>query len=61
MRYIGSFVAVTLNIVLVVAILGYFGVQTTTFAAWLPASVIAIGAAWGGLLSNFAAGRSSSC
>ena len=56
MRYIGSFVAVTLNIVLVVAILGYFGVQTTTFAALVAGIGIAIGAAWGGLLSNFAAG-----
>lgn len=56
MRYIGSFVAVTLNIVLVVAILGYFGVQTTTFAALAAGVGIAIGAAWGGLLSNFAAG-----
>ncbi|MFZ5484081.1 MAG: mechanosensitive ion channel family protein [Pseudomonadota bacterium] len=56
MRYIGSFVNVTLNIVLVVAILGYFGVQTTTFAALVAGVGIAIGAAWGGLLSNFAAG-----
>jgi len=55
MRYIGSFVAVTLNIVLVVAILGY-GVQTTTFAALVAGIGIAIGAAWGGLLSNLAAG-----
>lgn len=43
MRYIGSFVAVTLNIVLVVAILGYFGVQTTTFAALVAGIGIAIG------------------
>jgi small conductance mechanosensitive channel len=56
MRYIGSFVNITLNIVLVVAILGYFGVQTTTFAALVAGIGIAIGAAWGGLLSNFAAG-----
>jgi len=56
MRYIRSFLAVTLNIVLVVAILGYFGVQTTTFAALVAGIGIAIGAAWGGLLSNFAAG-----
>src|SRR5574340_89339 len=56
MRYIGSFVGVTLNIVLVVAILGYFGVQTTTFAALVAGIGIAIGAAWGGLLSNLAAG-----
>jgi len=56
MRYIGNFVGVTLNIVLVVAILGYFGVQTTTFAALVAGVGVAIGAAWSGLLSNFAAG-----
>jgi len=55
-RYIGNFVAVTLNIVLVVAILGYFGVQTTTFAALVAGIALAVGAAWGGLLSNLAAG-----
>src|SRR5512146_16263 len=47
MRYIGNFVAVTLNIVLVVAILGYCGIQTTTFAALVAGIGIAIGAAWG--------------
>lgn len=56
MRYIGNFVAVTLNIILVVAILGYCGIQTTTFAALVAGIGIAIGAAWGGLLSNLAAG-----
>lgn len=56
LRYIGNFVAVTLNIVLVVAILGYCGIQTTTFAALVAGIGIAIGAAWGGLLSNLAAG-----
>ena len=56
MRYIGNFVAVTLNIVLVVAILGYCGIQTTSFAALIAGIGIAIGAAWGGLLSNLAAG-----
>jgi small conductance mechanosensitive channel len=39
-----------------VAILGYLGVETTSFAALLAAAGIAIGAAWGGLLANFAAG-----
>src|SRR3954471_6970801 len=53
MRYVGSIVSVTLNIVLIVAILGYFGVQTTTFAALVAGVGIAVGAAWGGLLSNF--------
>src|SRR5512137_2540979 len=56
MRYIGNFVAVTLNIALVVALAGYFGVQTTSFAALVAGVGIAIGAAWGGLLSNLAAG-----
>jgi small conductance mechanosensitive channel len=55
-RYIGNFVSVTLNIILVVAILGYFGVETTTFAALVAGIGIAVGAAWGGLLSNLAAG-----
>mgnify|MGYP001268946226 CR=1 FL=1 len=56
MRYIGNFLAVTLNIILVVAILGYCGIQTTTFAALVAGIGLAIGAAWGGLLSNLAAG-----
>jgi len=55
-RYICSIVAVLLDIILVVAILGFFGVQTTTFAAVLAAAGIAIGMAWSGLLANFAAG-----
>ena len=45
-----------LNIVLVLAILGYLGVETTSFAALLAGAGLAIGAAWGGLLANFAAG-----
>ena len=55
-RYIANVIAVALNIMLVVGILGYFGVETTSFAALIAALGIAIGAAWGGLLSNFAAG-----
>jgi len=39
-----------------VAILGYFGVQTTTFAALIAAAGLAVGTAWAGLLANFAAG-----
>jgi len=56
MRYIGNFLAVTLNIILVVAILGYFGVQTTTFAALVAGLGVAIGVAWSGMLANLAAG-----
>ena len=33
LRYVGSIVTVTLNVLLVVGILGYFGIQSTTFAA----------------------------
>ena len=55
-RYLGSVIAIALNVILVVAILGYFGVETTSFAALVAAVGIAVGAAWGGLLSNFAAG-----
>ena len=55
-RYIGNTISVALNILLVIGILGYFGVETTSFAALIAALGIAIGAAWGGLLSNFAAG-----
>lgn len=55
-NYLGSTVSVLLNITLVVAILGYFGVQTTTFAALIASAGLAVGLAWSGLLSNFAAG-----
>jgi small conductance mechanosensitive channel len=55
-KYLGSIVAVTLNIALVLGILGYFGIQTTSFAAMLAGAGVAIGAAWSGLLGNFAAG-----
>jgi len=56
MRFVGNTLAVALNVTLVVAILGYFGVQTTTFAALIAAMGLAIGTAWSGLLANFAAG-----
>src|SRR3954470_22307831 len=54
--YMRTGLSVLLNIALVVAILGYFGVETTTFAALIAAGGVAIGVAWGGLLANFAAG-----
>lgn len=55
-KYLGSIVSVALNIALVLGILGYFGFQTTTFAALLAGAGVAIGAAWSGMLGNFAAG-----
>ena len=55
-RYLSSIVGVVLNIVLAIGILGFLGVETTSFAALMAAAGLAIGAAWGGLLANFAAG-----
>jgi small conductance mechanosensitive channel len=55
-KYLTSTLSIVLKVALIVAILGFFGVETTTFAALLAAAGIAIGAAWSGLLANFAAG-----
>src|SRR5262245_25682125 len=43
--YIGSTISVLLNVALVIAVLGYFGVETTTFAALVAGAGVAIGAA----------------
>jgi len=55
-RYAQTALKIVLNVVLIVALLGFFGVETTSFAALLAAGGVAIGVAWGGLLANFAAG-----
>ena len=55
-RYVQNTVNVLLTIILVIAILEVFGVQTTTFAALLAGAGLAVGAAWSGLLANFASG-----
>jgi small conductance mechanosensitive channel len=55
-RYLGSIVSALLHIALGLAILGFFGVETTSFAALFAAAGVAIGVAWSGLLANFAAG-----
>lgn len=55
-KYLGSVIAVVLNVALVLGILGYFGIETTSFAALLAGAGVAIGVAWSGLLGNFAAG-----
>jgi small conductance mechanosensitive channel len=55
-KYLGSIIAIALNIALVLGILGYFGVETTSFAALLAGAGVAIGLAWSGMLGNFAAG-----
>lgn len=55
-NYLVSIIGVLLNIVLILAILDMFGVRTTSFAALLAGAGLAIGTAWGGLLTHFAAG-----
>ncbi len=55
-RYIDSALKVAMRITLVIVILSVFGIETTSFAALLAAAGVAIGAAWAGLLANFAAG-----
>ncbi|MDC0678774.1 mechanosensitive ion channel family protein [Sorangium atrum] len=55
-RYLHSVASVLLNILLIITVLGVFGVQTFTFAGILAATGVAIGMAWSGLLANLAAG-----
>src|SRR4051812_26380216 len=55
-RYFEAGVNVVLKLLLFIAVLSVLGIETTSFAALLAALGIAIGAAWGGLLANFAAG-----
>ena len=54
--YMDTGAGVVLQLLVLIAVLGVLGVETTSFAALLAAAGIAIGAAWSGLLSNFAAG-----
>jgi small conductance mechanosensitive channel len=54
--YLINILAAVLRVVLVVAILGFFGIETASFAALLAGAGVAIGAAWSGMLANFAAG-----
>ncbi len=55
-RYLCSISNVLLTGLLLLAVLQLFGVQTTSFAALLAGIGLAIGTAWGGLLTHFAAG-----
>jgi small conductance mechanosensitive channel len=52
--YLINILAAVLRVILVVAILGFFGIQTASFAALLAGAGVAIGAAWSGMLGNFA-------
>lgn len=55
-RYLDASANVLMRVFVLVGVLGVLGIETTSFAALLAAVGIAIGAAWSGLLSNFAAG-----
>jgi small conductance mechanosensitive channel len=55
-RYVDSAGGVVFTILLLIAMLSIFGVETTSFAGVIAAIGVAIGLAWSGLLSNFAAG-----
>jgi small conductance mechanosensitive channel len=54
--YLVSAISTTLRVLLLLAILGLFGIQTTSFAALIAGAGLAVGAAVSGLLGNFAAG-----
>ncbi|MBS1960302.1 MAG: mechanosensitive ion channel family protein [Bdellovibrionales bacterium] len=55
-RYADSTLGLLLKALLFLMILSIFGFETTSFSAILAAAGVAIGVAWSGLLSNFAAG-----
>ncbi len=54
--YLKTTCSILLKILLIISCLGVLGVETTSFAAIIGACGLAIGMAWAGLLSNFAAG-----
>jgi small conductance mechanosensitive channel len=55
-KYLATIISGFLTLILILALLGIFGVQTTSFVALLAGLGLAIGTAWGGLLAHFAAG-----
>jgi small conductance mechanosensitive channel len=55
-RYIITGLSILLNLLLVLMVMGVFGIETTIFAALLAAVGVAIGVAVSGLLAHFAAG-----
>ena len=54
--FVRSLVSILLNLLLVVAIVGKLGIETTSFAALLASAGVAIGMALSGNLQNFAGG-----
>ncbi len=54
--YLRNTVGVLFTVLLGLAIAGFLGIETTSFAAFIAAFGFAVGAAWSGMLGNFAAG-----
>jgi small conductance mechanosensitive channel len=55
-KYASSALNILLKLILIVAVFSYFGFQTTTIAGLLAGVGLAVGAMWGGMMSNLAAG-----
>ena len=55
-RYICSIASGLLTVFLAIGVMSVIGIETTSFAAIAAGAGLAIGAAWSGMLSNFAAG-----
>jgi len=55
-RFLGNLAKYVVLVVVILACLGMFGVETTSFAAVIAAAGFAIGLAFQGMLSNFSAG-----
>jgi small conductance mechanosensitive channel len=55
-KYLATIISGLLTFILVLALLGLFGIETTSFVGLLAGLGLAIGTAWGGLLAHFAAG-----
>lgn len=54
--FVGSIVAVCLNVLLIISVIGALGIETTSFAALLASAGVAIGMALSGQMQNFAGG-----
>ena len=54
--FLNSFVAMVLKVLLLIFVMGYLGIDTTSFAALIASAGLAIGLALQGSLSNFAGG-----
>jgi small conductance mechanosensitive channel len=54
--YLRNTVSVLFTVMLGLAIAGFLGIETTSFAAFIAAFGLAVGAVWSGMLANFAAG-----